>query len=90
MVNNTATAIASTSSGNGDVTDLSDDPNTVAANDPTTVPIKSDNSISLTKASSVVDTAADGRVGTGDTVNYTIIIENTGIGTLRTLVFQIL
>ena len=48
MVNNTATAIASTSGGNGDVTDVSDDPTTVAANDPTTVPIKSDNSISIT------------------------------------------
>ena len=79
---------ASSSYGTNDVTDRSDDGidndgNTT--NDPTVVTLVADASIMATKSATVFDGNGDGIVGAGDTINYVIIIENTGITNLATI-----
>ena len=57
---NTASATASSPGNTGDVTDISDDPNTIADNDPTIIDTQSDASLEVTE----VDPAlADTKVG---------------------------
>ena len=79
-VNNTAQAIASTPGNSNDVTDVSDNGNDGDGNttdDPTVVNITSSPQMEVTKEGTVTDNG-DGVLGVGDTVNYTIKIENQG------------
>ena len=79
-INNTAQATASTPGNTNDVSDVSDngndgDDNT--SNDPTVVNITASPQMEVTKEGTVTDNG-DGVLGVGDTVNYTIKIENQG------------
>ena len=79
-INNSVVATASSPNGTDDVTDESDngndtDGNTV--NDSTTVLISSSSSLEVTKTAIVVDNG-DNVNGSGDTITYTITVENTG------------
>ena len=79
-VNNTAQAIASTPGNSNDVTDVSDNGNDGdgnTTNDPTVVNITASPQMEVTKEGTVSDDG-DGILGVGDTVNYTIRIENQG------------
>ena len=79
-VNNTAQAIASTPGNSNDVTDVSDNGNDGdgnTTNDPTVVNITASPQMEVTKEGTVTDDG-DGILGVGDTVNYTIRIENQG------------
>ncbi|MDC1081399.1 hypothetical protein OAQ15_04800, partial [Flavobacteriaceae bacterium] len=79
-VNNTAQATASTPGNSNDVTDVSDNGNDGdgnTTNDPTVVNITSSPQMEVTKEGTVTDDG-DGVLGVGDTVNYTIKIENQG------------
>ena len=79
-INNTATGIASTPGNSGDVTDVSDNGNDGdgnTTNDPTVVEITPNPSMEVTKEGTVTDNG-DGTLGVGDTVNYSITIENKG------------
>ena len=70
-----------------DVTDQSDDPNTGAANDATIVNITPMPNMEVTKKASIIENG-DGSLGVGDTVNYTITIENKGNVDLTSLVIS--
>jgi gliding motility-associated-like protein/uncharacterized repeat protein (TIGR01451 family) len=61
------------------VTDISDDPTdpTSDENDPTIIPMGSDPSLEATKTVRVLENG-DGLLGEGDTVEYTIVVKNTG------------
>ena len=61
------------------VTDISDDPTdpTSDENDPTVIPMGSDPSLEATKTVRVLENG-DGLLGVGDTVEYTIVVKNTG------------
>ena len=79
-VNNTAQVTASTPGNSDDVTDVSDNGNDGdgnTTNDPTVVNITSSPQMEVTKEGTVTDDG-DGVLGVGDTVNYTIKIENQG------------
>ena len=63
------------------ITDLSDDGNDVdgnTTNDYTVDPITRTPLLDVTKTSSVVDNNGDGITGLGDTINYEILVNNTG------------
>ena len=70
-----------------DVTDTSDDPNTGAANDATVVNITPMPDMEVTKTVTVIENG-DGSLGIGDTVKYTISIENKGNVDLTSLVIS--
>ena len=79
-VNNTAQATASTPGNSNDVSDVSDNGNDGDGNtsdDPTVVNITASPQMEVTKEGTVTDDG-DGVLGVGDTVNYTIKIENQG------------
>ena len=82
---NRATAIASSPGQTDDVTDQSDDPNTAAANDATVVSITPSPAMEVTKTVAVIENG-DGFLGIGDTVKYTIAIENQGNVPLTSIV----
>ena len=84
---NRATVTASSPGKTNDVTDQSDDPNTGAANDATIVNITPIPNIEVTKRASILENG-DGSLGIGDTVNYTITIENKGNVDLTSLVIS--
>ena len=89
---NSVTVVGSTPAGNGDISDVSDngddnDGNTT--NDSTIVETTSDVSMQITKSSSVVDVNSNGKTDTGDRINYTIVLTNTGNALLATSAFQI-
>ena len=78
---NSVTVVGSTPAGSGDISDVSDngddnDGNTT--NDSTIVETISDVSVQITKSSSVVDVNSNGKTDTGDQINYTIVLTNTG------------
>ena len=77
-VDNTVSATASSPGQTNDVTDVGDDPNTAAANDPTVVNVNATASLNVVKTFTVYDGLPDGIVGAGDTINYTITVENNG------------
>ena len=79
-INNTAQATASTPGNTNDVSDVSDNGNDGdgnTSNDPTVVNITASPQMEVTKEGTVTDNG-DGVLGVGDTVNYTIKIENQG------------
>ncbi|MDA9359525.1 DUF11 domain-containing protein, partial [Flavobacteriaceae bacterium] len=79
-INNTAQATASTPGNTNDVSDVSDNGNDGdgnTSNDPTVVNITASPQTEVTKEGTVTDNG-DGVLGVGDTVNYTIKIENQG------------
>ena len=85
---NRATVVTASSPGqSNDVTDTSDDPNTGAANDATVVNITPMPDMEVTKTVTVIENG-DGSLGVGDTVNYTITIENKGNVDLTSLVIS--
>nr|AOE13304.1 putative internalin [uncultured bacterium] len=80
LISNSVTAIASSPGNNGDVTDISDDGDDTDGNtedDPTLVQTAVASSINATKTVTVIENG-DGLLGLGDTVVYTIKVENTG------------
>ena len=80
LISNSVTAIASSPGNNGDVTDISDDGDDTDGNtedDPTLVQTAVASSINVTKTATVIENG-DGLLGLGDTVVYTIKVENTG------------
>ena len=79
---NIAKATASSPGQSGNVSDTSDDPNTVAANDPTVVSITSTPSLEVEKSLIITDNG-DGVTGVGDIARYTITVQNTGNITLN-------
>ena len=81
---NTITATGDSPTGTDDVSDVSDDPNStsLASDDPTEVLTDRTPSIEVTKTSTITHSDSDVSVGVGDTINYTITVENTGNTTL--------
>ena len=80
-IENTVIVIASSPGNINDVTDVSDDGDDTDGNtidDPTVVEISPSPSIEATKIAEVLDDNADDKTGPGDTINYTITVENTG------------
>ncbi len=80
-IENSATAIASSSLNVNSVTDISDDGDDTDGNtvdDPTIVLITPTPLIEVTKIAEVNDINQDGETGPGDIINYTITIENIG------------
>ena len=78
---NSVTVVGSTPAGNGDISDVSDngdDEDGNTTNDSTIVETTSDVSMQITKSSSVVDVNSNGKTDTGDRINYTIVLTNTG------------
>ena len=72
--------IASATSNDGNVSDISDDGDDTdgnLVNDPTLISITATPSIEATKISQVTDNG-DGLTGVGDVINYVITIKNTG------------
>ena len=87
QIQNTVTVTGSSPGNTNDVTDQSDDGDDTdgnTTNDPTVVSIAPLKSIEVTKISQITDDG-DGENGVGDTINYTITIENTGNITINTL-----
>ena len=87
QIENTVTVTGSSLGNTDDVTDQSDDGDDTdgnTTNDPTVVSIAPLGSIEVTKTYSITDDG-DGSNGAGDTINYTITIENTGNITINTL-----
>ena len=82
---NTVSATASSPGQTNDVTDVGDDPNTAAANDPTVVNVNATASLNVVKTFTVYDGVADGIVGAGDTINYTITVENNGTSVITSM-----
>jgi gliding motility-associated-like protein/uncharacterized repeat protein (TIGR01451 family) len=77
---NSVQVIASSPGNSNNVFDISDDGDDSDGNtssDPTVITTASGGSLEVTKIASVVDNG-DGTNGAGDTINYTITIENTG------------
>ena len=80
-VNNTLQATASSPNNNNNVTDVSDDGDDTdgnTTNDPTVVLTVSQGAVEVTKTASVSDNNGDNSNGVGDTINYTITVENKG------------
>jgi uncharacterized repeat protein (TIGR01451 family)/gliding motility-associated-like protein len=76
-VSNTVTATATDPDGI-QITVDSDDPSTPAPNDPTVTEMDQIPSMEVIKTAAVIDNDSDGKNGIGDTITYTITIENTG------------
>ena len=83
---NRATVTASSPGNTNDVTDTSDDPNTAEADDATIV-VSPQPLVEVTKTVAVVENG-DGDLGLGDTVRYTIVIENKGNVPLTSIVIS--
>ena len=78
---NSVVGVASSPSGNGDVSDTSDDPNTNDPNDPTLVSLSATATIDVDKTYTLTDPDNNG-ADLGDTIVYTITVTNTGDLTL--------
>ena len=76
-VSNTVTATATDPDGI-QITVDSDDPSTPAPNDPTVTEMDQIPSMEVIKTAAVIDNDSDGKNGIGDTITYTITVENTG------------
>ena len=85
-VSNTVTATATDPNGI-QITVDSDDPSTPAPNDPTVTEMDQIPSIEVIKTEVVIDNNGDGKNGIGDTIEYTITVENTGNTDLTGLSF---
>ena len=79
---NSVVGVASSPSGNGDVSDTSDDPTTNQANDPTVVTLSATATIEVDKTYTLTDPDNNG-ADLGDTITYTITVTNTGDLTLN-------
>ena len=87
-VSNTVTAAAISPTGTevSDVSDDGDDTDGNTSNDPTVVTTTElESSIEVTKTATITDNNEDGKNNVGDTINYTITVENTGNTTLAAL-----
>ena len=87
-IRNYVDVTASSSYGTNDVTDRSDDGNDNDGNttdDVTVVPLFAAAQINVIKTATVFDGNGDGITGAGDTINYVITIENTGITGVGTI-----
>ena len=80
-MHNVAIVSAQSIVGSTVTSDTSDDPSTAEQNDPTSISITATPSISVTKAASLDDPDNNG-IDLGDTINYTIVVTNTGDVTL--------
>jgi gliding motility-associated-like protein/uncharacterized repeat protein (TIGR01451 family) len=76
-VSNIVTATATDPEGN-QITVISDDPTTPEPNDPTVTEMDQIPSIEVIKTAEVIDNNGDNKNGIGDTITYTITVENTG------------
>ncbi|MGB2184137.1 MAG: DUF7507 domain-containing protein, partial [Flavobacteriaceae bacterium] len=79
-VSNTVTATGTAPDGSNviDISDDGDTGTTDTGNDPTVVEMDQIPSIEVIKTAVVIDNDSDGKNGIGDTITYTITIENTG------------
>ena len=78
---NSATVVASSPGGNGDVSDVSDDGDDTdgnTTNDPTEITTSTDFSIAVVKTATVNDNNSNGKVDVGDRIDYSITVSNTG------------
>ena len=85
---NTVSATASSPGNTNDVTDVSDngiDNDGDTTGDPTVVIVNQTASLNVVKTFTVYDGVADGIVGAGDTINYTITVENNGTSVLTSM-----
>ena len=79
---NSVVGVASSPSGNNDVSNTSDDPTTNQANDPTVVTLSATATIEVDKTYTLTDPDNNG-ADLGDTITYTITVTNTGDLTLN-------
>ncbi len=81
FISNVASVTASSPGNSNDVSDLSDDGDNSdgnTTNDPTIVELVPDPKMEITKTVTQTADNGDGLLGTGDTITYTIVVENTG------------
>ena len=83
---NTVSATGIDPNGNP-ITVISDDPNTITPNDPTITEMDQIPSMEVIKSANVIDNDGDNKNGIGDTISYTITVENTGNTDLTGLSF---
>jgi gliding motility-associated-like protein/uncharacterized repeat protein (TIGR01451 family) len=86
-VNNSVIATGSSPGNSNDVSDVSDDGDDTdgnTTNDPTVVSFNTNKSIEATKTAYTIDNG-DGSVNAGDTIIYTITINNTGSSQLSSI-----
>ena len=88
-VSNTVTATGTAPDGSivFDISDDGDTGTTDTGNDPTVVEMDQIPSMEVIKTANVIDNDVDGKNGIGDTIEYTITVENTGNTDLTGLSF---
>ena len=88
-VSNTVTATGTAPDGSivFDISDDGDKGTTDTGNDPTVVEMDQIPSMEVIKTANVIDNDVDGKNGIGDTIEYTITVENTGNTDLTGLSF---
>ena len=88
-ISNTVTATGAAPDGSNviDISDDGDTGTTDTGNDPTVVEMDQIPSMEVIKTANVIDNDVDGKNGIGDTIEYTITVENTGNTDLTGLSF---
>ena len=85
FISNTMKVTGDSNGFTANVSDTSDDPNTVELDDPTITFMEPSGAIEATKTFELLDSNGDGETGVGDVVRFVIQIENTGNTTLSSI-----
>ena len=87
-LSNQATVYASSPGQTNDLDVKTDDPETTTIEDATALQIEHDPVIEVVKTATVDDVNTDGKTNTGDTITYTITVENKGNVTLTGITLE--
>ena len=87
-LSNQATVYASSPGQTNDLDVKTDDPETTTIEDATALQIEHDPVIEVVKTATVDDVNTDGKTNTGDTITYTITVENKGNVTLTSITLE--